>query len=151
MTSTTESPAVQALLDRAEIIDVCVRYATALDSRQWDLLATCFEPDASVEYAGFDPLTGVEGVVATCRAALEPLDASQHLLGNHVVTVDGDEARSQCYLQAQHVRSGTPGGDNYIIAGTYTDELRRGTDGWKIARRRLTITWTSGNPTVLAR
>ena len=126
MTSTTESGAVQALLDRAEIIDVCVRYATALDSRQWDLLATC-------------------------RAALEPLDASQHLLGNHVVTVDGDEARSQCYLQAQHVRSGTPGGDNYIIAGTYTDELRRGTDGWKIARRRLTVTWTSGNPTVLAR
>ena len=89
--------------------------------------------------------------MATCRAALEPLDASQHLLGNHVVTVDGDEARSQCYLQAQHVRSGTPGGDNYIIAGTYTDELRRGTDGWKIARRRLTVTWTSGNPTVLAR
>ena len=42
MTSTTESTAVQALLDRAEIIDVCVRYATALDSRQWDLLATCF-------------------------------------------------------------------------------------------------------------
>jgi 3-phenylpropionate/cinnamic acid dioxygenase small subunit len=149
VTATTGSAAIQALIDRADIVDVCVRYATALDNRQWDLLATCFESDAEVAYEGFEPFTGVEAVVATCLAALGPLDASQHLLGNHVVTIDGDEARSQCYLQAQHVRSGTPGGDNYIIAGTYTDQFRRGAAGWRIARRRLAITWTSGNPAVL--
>jgi 3-phenylpropionate/cinnamic acid dioxygenase small subunit len=150
VTSTTEPATVQALLDRAEIIDVCVRYATALDSRQWELLATCFEPDARVEFEGFEPVAGIEALVATCRAVLEPLDATQHLIGNHVVTVDGDEAHSQCYLQAQHVRSGAPGGDNYIMAGTYTDDLRRGADGWRITRRRLSITWTSGNPAVVA-
>jgi len=141
--------AVQALVDRAAIVDVCVRYATALDRRQWDLLATCFEADANVEFEGIGPVVGVDALVATCRAVLEPLDASQHLLGNHVVTIDGDEAHSECYLQAQHVRRGTPGGDNYIIAGTYTDDLRRGADGWRISRRRLSVTWTSGNAAVL--
>jgi 3-phenylpropionate/cinnamic acid dioxygenase small subunit len=150
VTSTTESAAMQALVDRAEIIDLCVRYATALDGRQWDLLASCFEPEAAVDYEGMEPIVGVEALVALCRGVLEPLDATQHLLGNFVVAVDGDGASCQCYLQAQHVRSGAPGGDNYIVAGTYSDSLRRGPDGWKIARRRLTVTWTSGNPAVLA-
>jgi 3-phenylpropionate/cinnamic acid dioxygenase small subunit len=149
VTSTAES-AVQALVDKAEIIDLCMRYATALDGRQWDLLASCFESDATVDYEGLEPIAGVDALVAVCRGVLEPLDATQHLLGNYVVAIDGDHATSQCYLQAQHVRSGTPGGDNYIIAGTYSDTLRRGPDGWKIASRRLTVTWTSGNPAVLA-
>jgi 3-phenylpropionate/cinnamic acid dioxygenase small subunit len=151
MTATTDLPTatVQGLRDRAEIIDVCVRYARALDQRDWDLLQTCFEPDATFDYDGMEPFRGTEALVAVCRGALDPLDASQHLLGNHVVDVDGDEARSGCYLQAQHVRSGTPGGHTYIVAGTYTDHLRRGPDGWRITHRRLAVSWTDGNSAVL--
>ena len=58
-------------------------------------------------------------------------------------------ARSECYLQAQHVRLGTPGGDTTIVAGTYADRLQRQPDGWKITHRRLTVTWTDGNSAVL--
>jgi hypothetical protein len=36
--------------DRDEIFDVAVRYATALDTRNWDLLRTCFLPDVVGRY-----------------------------------------------------------------------------------------------------
>jgi 3-phenylpropionate/cinnamic acid dioxygenase small subunit len=140
---------VQQLVDRAAIADLTVRYARALDGRDWGLLRSCFSTDAVVEYEGQPPIHGLDALVDVCRGALVPLDASQHLLGNHAVEVDGDEATSECYLHAQHVKHGTPGGDTYVVAGTYVDRLRREQDGWKITHRRLSVTWTDGNSAVL--
>ena len=77
---------VVRLADTAAVVDVCVRNARALDGRDWELLATCFADDVVVEFEGVEPLHGPAAVVDVCRAALEPLDASQHLLGNHHVT-----------------------------------------------------------------
>jgi ketosteroid isomerase-like protein len=142
--------ATRALLDREEIVAVCVRYAIALDRRDWALLRRCFVPDVVAEYEGIGSLEGYDAVEAVCRRALEPLAASQHLLGNHEVAVDGDVAHCSTYFQAQHVRPGTEGGDLYVVAGTYTDRLARGDDGWRIAHRRLDVVWTDGNPAVLA-
>ncbi len=138
------------LLDRQAVVDVCVRYATALDRRDWDLLRTCFTPDAEGDYAGIGALHGYQELEDVCRRALEPLAASQHLLGNFAVDVVGDEATAASYFQAQHVKPGTPGGDNYIVAGTYDDRHVRIEHGWRIAHRRLTVTWTDGNADVLA-
>jgi 3-phenylpropionate/cinnamic acid dioxygenase small subunit len=138
------------VLDREAVVDTCVRYATALDRRDWSLLRTCFLPDATGDYAGIGALSGYDEIERVCRRALEPLAASQHLLGNFVVALDGNQATVTCYLHAQHVRPGTPGGDTYVVAGTYTDRHVRTPDGWRIAHRRLEVTWTQGNPAVLA-
>lgn len=142
--------AVRRLADREEIVALCVRYATALDRRDWDLLRRCFRPDVVAEYEGIGTLEGYEAVEDVCRRALEPLAASQHLLGNHEVDLDGDTARCSTYFQAQHVRPGTAGGDLFVVAGTYTDRMARGDDGWRIAHRRLDVVWTDGNSAVLA-
>ena len=92
---------------------------------------------------------GYAGIEEVCRGALGPLTASQHLLGNHVVELDGDDGRATCYFQAQHVLTGTEGGDTYIVAGTYRDRVVRAPEGWKIAERQLTVLWTQGNERVL--
>ena len=68
---------------------------------------------------------------------------------NHQVRVDGDTAGCRCYLVGQHVKKGTQGGDNFIMAGVYEDELARTADGWRITHRTLTIHWTDGNPAVV--
>jgi len=143
--------ALQALIDHNAIVAVCVRYATALDRRDWPLLRDCFEPDVIADYAGIGRIVGYEGLEAVCRAALEPLQASQHLLGNHAVQVTGDEADGTTYFRAQHVRPGTPGGDNYIVAGIYTDRFVRRDHNWRISRRKLDVVWSDGNPAVLER
>ena len=136
--------------DRQAIVDVCTNYALALDSRDWERLHACFTDDAVADYGG-PPNEGYPAIEATCRQALEPLVASQHLLGNHLVRVDGDQAESTCYFQAQHVMEGLAGGSEYIVAGRYDDRLVRRAGSWQIAHRTLSVMWTSGNPEVLAR
>lgn len=141
--------ALLALQDRQEITEICYRYGLALDSRDWAALAALFTADADAYYLDMPPARGYQAIEDTCRTALTPLSATQHLISNVVVRLDGDQAECTCYLQAQHVRSGTPDGDNFIIAGRYSDQLVRTPDGWRIRQRRLDVIWTSGNPAVV--
>ena len=62
--------------------------------------------------------------------------------------VDG-EPRSRCYFHAQHVRNGTEGGSNYVVAGIYRDRWVRTEAGWRSCERSLEVTWTEGNPAVV--
>ena len=135
--------------DRQAIVDVCTTYAFALDGRDWALLRSCFTDDAVARYGGAPPSEGYGAIEAACRSALEPLRASQHLLGNHLVTFEGDGARSACYFQAQHVRDDVAGGLTLIVAGRYDDRFVRNVGSWQIAERILTVMWTSGNPAIL--
>lgn len=138
-----------SLDDRQEIVELTHAYCWALDSRDWDALDHVFTPNATAELAG--DLTGVEEIKARVRAALEPLDASQHMVANQQVRVDGDRATCRTYLQAQHVRRAAAGGSTFMVGGRYEDRLVRTAEGWRIERRDLTILWTDGNPAVMAR
>ena len=144
-------PTVQMLLDEREITQLVHRYGTALDDRDWALLRSCFTDDAVTVYEGpvGGEFTGYEAIEQVCRGALEPLDKSQHMIGNVTVELDGDTATAQCYLYAQHVRTGAPGGDLCMLGGRYTDRLARTRDGWRFTRRRLETWWIDGNPAVL--
>jgi uncharacterized protein (TIGR02246 family) len=147
---TPRAPSLQVLADRQEIADLVARYARALDQHDWDGLAACFLPDAQYRYPG-GQLDGAEAIVERCRNALEPLTASQHLIGTVLTSVDGDEGTANSYFQAQHVRAGTAGGDIFAIGGAYDDRVVRTPEGWRIAEREQTYTWTDGNPKVVGR
>lgn len=143
------APALQELADRLEVADLLRRYATALDSRDWDLLASVFTDDGAADYGELGGVnTGAATIAAFCRSALAGLDASQHLITNEVVELDGDRGRARCYFQAQHVYRGAEGGDHYLVGGTYEDELVRTPEGWRIRRRTLLPTWFEGNAAV---
>ena len=116
------------LEDRAAIIDLTARYCWALDSRNWEGLREVFLPDATAEL-GDGIEHGVDEIIERISGVLVPLDASQHLVANHLVTVDGDRL--------------------YLVAGGYEDELVRTPGGWRIAHRRLVVVWTEGNPGVV--
>jgi hypothetical protein len=111
-------------------------------------VGTVFLPDAVGVYAG-DRYEGLDAIVDICRRSLEPLTASQHFVGNFSAEVEGDRARSSCYLHAQHYRVGARGLSTYVMAGTYRDQLVRTDQGWRIEHRDLEITWTDGNVGVL--
>ena len=138
------------LVDQHAVSDLLVRYVHALDARDWVTVAACFASDAVFVHPG-GRVEGPGGIVSRAQAALSPLDASQHLLGSISVKVDGDRAEAVCYFHAQHVRAGAPGGDLYVIAGTYRDRLRRSSRGWEIVERVQDYSWRSGNPEVIVR
>ena len=141
----------RCVIDRQAVSDLLV----ALRAARWTAgtgttVARCFASDAVFVHPG-GRVEGPDGIVARARAALEPLDASQHLLGSILVTVDGDTAQATSYFHAQHVRAGAPGGDLYVIAGTYRDRLAASADGWEIVERVQEYSWRSGNPDVIVR
>jgi SnoaL-like domain len=140
------------LLDKQAITEACYRYGIVLDGRDWSSLSTVFTQDAEAYYLDMPACIGYQAIEDTCRTSLSVLDASQHLIGNVVVSLDGndpDSAECICYLQAQHVKAGTAGGDLFIIAGRYLDRFVRTADGWRIKRRSLEAIWTDGNPAVV--
>jgi 3-phenylpropionate/cinnamic acid dioxygenase small subunit len=134
--------------DRVAIVDVTFAYAWALDMKQWDELTDVFLPDATAELSS-PMLHGVEAIQQRVASALTLLDASQHLISNHQVEVDGDTARCRCQLSAQHVRRGVEGGETFIVGGRYEDDLVRTPAGWRIRHRKLTIEWREGNAAVM--
>ena len=140
---------MQAIADRLAIGDVLTRYATALDTRDWDVFATCFTPDVVAHYDPVEPRHGYEAFLELARGSLEGVAVTQHIVTNHVIDIAGDTATARSYAHAMHVRPGTEGGDQFVIAGTYEDELVRTAAGWVIRRRRFAAAWSSGNPRVV--
>ena len=127
---------LQQISDRIEIDDLLTRYAAALDAKDWDLWASCFTPDACIDYSAAG---GAKGALPEVRQWLAEVMAgfpmTQHLVTNRVVHVDGDTATCRSALFNP---MGLPDGDSLMVffdGGYYRDKLVRTVDGWRIAER----------------
>ena len=134
--------------DEKAIIDLTIAYTWALDTKQFDELRDVFTTDATGMLHNV-ACADLEAIIDRIATALVPLDATQHLIGNHQVRIDGDTAICRCQLHSQHVKRGTEGGDTYVIGGTYEDRLVRTPNGWRIAHRTMAETWHAGNRAVV--
>ncbi|MBT3331341.1 MAG: nuclear transport factor 2 family protein [Rhodospirillaceae bacterium] len=152
---------VQLLLDRADISQVLYTYATAIDTRNFDLLATCFTADLEADFRSFgsrEIIKGRDNWLPIIQGTIEGLDATQHLTGNHVITVDGDSATLVAYLQALHRLDTARSDPEYTVGGYYTCDMARGEGGlqdgphdgrWRMRRYSLQVTWHRGNRDIL--
>ena len=133
--------------DHWDIVAVQNRYGEACDRRDWALFDQVFTADVVTEYSA-PPETGRAGRVASIRSHLGGCGDTQHLLGNHNVQVDGDEAEASCYVRAFHRGAERPE-LTYEMFGVYHDRLRRTPDGWRITFRRLEVRFELGTRDVL--
>ena len=131
--------------DADAVRDVLVRYATAIDTRDWTLLRSCFTDDAETDYGESGSWRDVDGLTAFMEAAHAGFGPTNHMLSNFVIDVDGDRARATTYVHAVLVFADDPSAWVDSV-GRYDDTLVRTVDGWRIDRRRtrLTRTITSG-------
>ncbi|HYA34936.1 MAG TPA: nuclear transport factor 2 family protein [Candidatus Binataceae bacterium] len=137
------------LIDRAEISDVQLRYATALDTRDWALFRTCFTDEIDVDFTsvfGGEPRrVSADRWAEAAKRTLTGLKATQHMITNHVITVDGDSALCVAYVQAQHYLPNDKGESTQTMGGYYTNRFERTPQGWRIRSCKLTLTWNTGN------
>jgi hypothetical protein len=142
-----DSPDI-AVEHRFAMDDLLTRYATAIDSQNWELLDTVFTPDAHLDYRSAG---GVQGPYPEARrwlAEVLPLfDVTQHLILNRqfVADADGVDARS-CFLNVNRLEvDGTPW--MFTVGGQYHDRLTDTRDGWRIERRiEHTLWWDHPMP-----
>lgn len=127
----------QYLADRIAIMDVMVKYGTAVDSREMDRYRSCFTDDLTVVGYGAENMEGADTYLAYVIEALKAFPGTQHLMGNQVADIDGDSARVNTEVQATHFLKDDPDAIMTLWA-TYVDDMVRGEDGqWRIQRHEL--------------
>ena len=132
------------LADRLEIDDLLTRYATGVDRRDWDLWESCFTADAVVDYTAFGGIRGSVREVRRWLAGVMPrFTASQHLVVNREVSIDGDTATSRAAFFNPMVVPQTSGHALFFEGGYYCDRLVRTPDGWRIHERVEEFTYST--------
>ena len=134
--------------DRIEIDDLLTRYATAVDTRDWDLYQSVFTADAVIDYTSSGGIRGgLAEVTKWLTESLAMFSMSQHLVTNRDIRVTDDTATSHSYLynaMGRTTRDGTLA--LMFVGGSYRDKLRRTPDGWRITERIQDTAWFSSSP-----
>jgi hypothetical protein len=132
---------LKLLTDRMDITDTSLRYATGVDFRDRDIYLSCFTEEIEVDMSsmGMGPPMNMtaEAWVDQALSLVSGFQSTQHIITNHVITIEGDEATCVAYVQAQHFN---PGG-LYTVGGYYSNRLVRTSDGWRISKLKLVSTW----------
>src|SRR5512139_463195 len=92
---------LETLLAEREIYRALVRFARAMDQRDWGALDALVYPDATADL-GVGPVQGRDALVGVMRSFLDDCGPTQHLLGNVLIEIDGDTAASSCYVSDMH-------------------------------------------------
>ena len=85
---------------RQEIADVLVRYATGIDTRDWDLFRTCFTPDCLAEYADIGTWEGVDAITAFMTDSHAGMGPTLHRITNQAISAEVDGATARSYVDA---------------------------------------------------
>ena len=143
---------VRRLEDRALISETVIKYAIAVDRRDWAMFADCFTDPVHADYSenGLPAADFVrDDLVAIVRDAVGGYTATQHLSPNHVIEFDDDDPdRAVCtsYMYAQHHVEEDAGGEFLLLRGSYTNHLIRTAEGWRIERLIQHISWREARP-----
>lgn len=141
------------------VIDVTLHYAAAIDHRDWSQLANLFTDPFELDMravSGREPTQMSAKDWAARVSLLGRLDATQHLITNHLVTIEEPARRARCRaeVRAQHwldpervPSSELPNGavSWYELGGHYDFTFQRDGDTWRIAAYALVVRWHTGN------
>jgi hypothetical protein len=136
-------PALQRLLDENEIRALSATYARGLDRHDQALVRSVFADDATTHYGSFRG--GPDEMSAMAMTALGAYSATQHIVGQVNLSLDGDTATGEVYLHAFH-RHATEDVDRFIC-GRYIDRYARIDGRWLITHRTEVVDWTRTEPT----
>lgn len=140
---TRQAAQLQWLVDRAEITDLVLDFARCVDDRDIAKYADNFTEDGELVLP-FAHLTGREQILTIPE--LPARWATHHLIGNILIDIDGDVARTRTYVQATHVFDTATPSDTAQAGGWYLQDLRRTSDGWRFTRAEIRMVWETEKP-----
>jgi len=133
---------IRLLIADREIRELEYRYCRAIDRRQYDLLRSCYHPDATDHHGDF--YGGVEEFVDHVQRNIVVYERTLHFVGNLQVEISGSTARTEAYVLALARLApggGLPARDN-TVALRYVDDVECRDGAWRIIRRVCVYEWT---------
>jgi hypothetical protein len=146
----TAKYSLEELSDHREIEELMHRYATGIDTADYDLIDGFFVPGGTIDYTEIGGPAGVwdPDVKRWSEAALAAFPVREHYITNTVVSYapDRDAASSVTYWRAPMGFARADGSIHlFESGGRYLDSLARTADGWRVTARVAKQDWMSGS------
>ena len=123
-------------------------YGKAVDRKDWELYRSVFTEDAFIDYTSAGgTASGVEETVAWLDAAFAQFQATQHLVANFDINIDGDTATAEVMFHNPMVM---PDKSAWQTGGWYHHDLVRTADGWRSCKLIEESAYFSGLPANLS-
>jgi hypothetical protein len=140
--------------DKLAVAECLYRYATGVDTRDWAMYRSVFADEIEVDFSSFGPgrppaTIAADDWVAGLKPLFGRLAATQHMMSNPLVELDGDSAEITMYVRAHHVLDPEDPESYYTIGGYYRNRLVREHGDWKLVRVNLNVTWRRGDPEIM--
>jgi hypothetical protein len=145
----TAKYSLEELSDQREIEELMHRYATGIDTADYDLIDDFFVPGGTIDYTEIGGPTGVwdPDVKRWSEAALAAFPVRKHYITNTVVSYEPERnvASSVTYWRAPMGFARADGSIHlFESGGRYLDSLVRTADGWRVTERVARQDWMSG-------
>lgn len=109
------------------------RYASGVDKRDMELVASCFTPDVDASAWGFTDRDSLIQFIS----GVAVFHTTMHMMGNQFIDIDGDTASMTSYAMLTHHGDQDDGSvwELNLSRNRYTEDLIRSDDGWVIHKR----------------
>lgn len=126
---------IQAIEDRAEIIQLVARYGPAVDDREYEALGELYTSDAVFDSAG-GRIVGRGPVIEYYRSRGDYFGATYHYPNSWEIYLDGpDNAHGIICAHAELSIEG----ETHIVALRYHDTYRRDEGAWRFHERNVKL------------
>lgn len=140
--------ALQNLLDEAAIKKIHLRYCRGIDRRDYDLVRSCFHPDAIDNHGHY--VGDIEGFIKSSKVGITKYESTTHFTTNQLVEVHGDTAWAEHYgLSYLRIAAGPDGpAKDVITVNRWIDRMERRNGEWRIAKRVVIIDMDRVDPVI---
>jgi hypothetical protein len=140
---------------KTQLHELATRMFVYTDRRRWDDLAEVFADQVTLDWTrlfGGEPATlaGAE-VGAIWRQGMAGWKGTQHLTGNILIDIDGDDATISVDAQATHYLPDDFGGSHWVLGCYYDMHAHRTDAGWRLTEVTVHPIWSTGNRALITR
>jgi hypothetical protein len=143
---TIDDPRLHELVEQHEIRQQIYRYCRGIDRRDYDLVRSCYHPDATDNHGHYSG--DVAGFIDYIQGLLPRFERTMHSISNILIEIEGDAARTEAYTVAYHrLRpTSTKPGRDFVAGFRYVDQFDKRAGRWAIADRQVVFEWARMDP-----
>ena len=134
------------MIDHFQIRKLLAQYSRGCDRADLPLMASIYAADSWDDH-GIVQATGAEYSSIMCNRVKTETESLSHLLGQSLITIDGDQAGAETYFIAiarDTAADGTPMCNQ--LGGRFIDQVIRENGQWKVKHRKVLRDWSVAIP-----